>query len=115
MKTAIVGLSVVVVLCFALGTTYGVEQVAKGTISNIKEVKDDKGKVTSFTFDLKAGKKDKQTLSIVVTADTKITDKEAAKTVADLKDGMEVSVTYSESGGKLIASAIRVVQPKKGK
>lgn len=115
MKGAIIGLSVVVVLCFALGTTYGVEQVAKGTISNIKEVKDDKGKVTSVTFDLKAGKKEKQTLTIVVNPDTKITDKEVAKTVADLKDGMEVSVTYSESGGKLVASAIRVVQPRHGK
>jgi hypothetical protein len=120
MRKVLLFVSVAVALCFALGTVYGAAKSRKdksaagtkamGVVVSAIEEKGEK------VLEIKAGKKgEEKNMKFVVTDETKILEKTAVVKFADLKEGQHVAVTYTEKDGKMTATEILVVVPKREK
>ncbi len=69
------------------------------------------------TFDVKKmvtvkGKKEEKVMTFAVTDKTKITKGKEVKAFADLKAGMDVTVTYKVVDGKNMAETVKIAAPK---
>ena len=76
-----------------------------GTIAKVDEMGkmiDVKGKV----------KKEEKTMTFAIDDITKITKAKAEMKMADLKEGVKVSVEYKKEGDKMIAMAVKLSTPK---
>lgn len=99
-------LLVAVAGCLALGVmvsgAYADAQTKSGTVTKVDL---DGKKVTVMVT---------RELTFTITADTKITEGDAAKTLGDIKIGAKVEVTYEKKGDDRVASAIKIVPAANG-
>jgi hypothetical protein len=99
-------LVVAVALLVAVGLTFAAGEALKA-MGKVKEVSAEK---LVLTVGKEAAAKD---MTFAVTKETKVTEGDAAKTIADVKVGAHVSVEYTVAGEKLTATAIKVMVPRK--
>jgi hypothetical protein len=125
MKRMIVLVAVLTVVAFALGGVMAAEQKPAPTTAKpapAPKLQKFSGKVgmvdaVAKTFDVKAtitvkGKKEEKVMTFATDEKTKITKGKEAKTLADLKEGMAVSVEYKVEMGKNIAATVKIATPK---